>query len=75
MKTAIYIEDGVVQIVLTPNTAFEKELCSKLEGFDLENIKVYRGEFYHCVGGWDRQRGGTSNSLILRLGDKKQTGT
>jgi len=26
MKTAIYVEDGVKQIVLTPETKFEKEI-------------------------------------------------
>ena len=71
MKTAIYIEDGVVQIVLTPKTAFEKEVCSKLEQSDLENMKIYRGEFYHCQGGWDRH-GSSDCSIILRLSKGKE---
>ena len=44
MKGAIYIENGLTQLVLTPESDFEK------------NVSVYTGGFYHCQGGWVRQR-------------------
>ena len=54
MKTAIYIEDGVVQLVLTPESEFEKNAFSQFNGEDLET-KIFSGSFYDCRGGWVRQ--------------------
>ncbi len=55
MKTALYIEDGVVQLVLTPETDFEK---SALGSFSKKpaSVKVLEGQFYDCRGGWTRQK-------------------
>ena len=80
MKTAIYIEDGVVQVVITPETEFEK---SALRPFGVDQAipaKILRGAFYDCRGGWVRQKpqynmnrlsgmdnNDGDNSLILRL--------
>ena len=77
MKTSIYIEDGVHQVVLTPETEFEK---AALFGFVDESLKAeaFRGSFYDCRGGWVRQtsqryqtHGGYGESepesLILRV--------
>lgn len=76
MKTAIYIEDGVVQLVLTPETAFEKNAINSFSKKPLE-VKVFDGAFYDCRGGWTRQtsyyptmyghRDSEDNSLILRI--------
>lgn len=54
MKTAIYIEDGVVQLVITPESDFEK---STLRAFSDKPLmaKVFSGSFYDCRGGWVRQ--------------------
>lgn len=54
MKTAIYIEDGVVQLVLTPESDFEK---NALKSFQKEPLKaqMFSGSFYDCRGGWTRQ--------------------
>lgn len=53
MKTAIYIEDGVVQLVITPESDFEK---SALAAFNKDgaSFKFMRGQFYPCQGGWIR---------------------
>ncbi len=81
MKTAIYIEDGVVQLVLTPETQFEKDTLSSFNGKELET-KIFTGTFYDCRGGWVRQKayyGNESNynkedeSLIIRTGQPKGT--
>lgn len=55
MKTAIYIEDGTVQLVITPETDFEKNALSSFEARPLE-AKIFAGSFYDCRGGWVRQQ-------------------
>lgn len=55
MKIALYIEDGYEQIVLTPETDTEKSIAGKLLDGSRE-MKVYRGAFYHCRGGWLRHK-------------------
>ena len=76
MKTAIYIEDGVVQLVITPEGEFEKNALKSFEDKPME-AKVFAGSFYDCRGGWTRQAkhnpmaydGGASEdrSLIIRI--------
>ena len=79
MKTAIYIEDGVVQLVLTPEGEFEKNSLKSFEGREVE-AKVFTGSFYDCRGGWVRQAHYSSEypgsrddkSLILRVNSKQR---
>lgn len=54
MKTAIYIEDGVVQLVITPESKFEKNALSTFREKPLD-AKIFSGAFYDCRGGWVRQ--------------------
>jgi len=54
MKTAIYIEDGVTQLVLTPETEYEKDIVKGF-GDKLDRVQVFQGGFYDCRGGWIRQ--------------------
>lgn len=54
MKTALYIEDGMLQVVLTPQTDQEKAILSLVEKKHL--TRLYRGSFYACQGGWMRQQ-------------------
>lgn len=79
MKTAIYIEDGTVQLVITPESEFEKSALRSFEDRPTE-AKIFAGSFYDCRGGWVRQSrhymsmgGGDSNdrSLILRATEGK----
>jgi hypothetical protein len=64
MKTAIYIEDGVVQLVITPENDFEKAALRSFEDKPMD-AKVFAGSFYDCRGGWIRQT--NDRSLILRM--------
>ncbi len=78
MKTAIYVEDGIAQLVLTPETAFEKEAVGKFRDQPLD-VQIFTGTFYDCRGGWVRQnpfQGYTNyqiedKSLILKIADKE----
>lgn len=54
MKTAIYIEDGTVQLVITPESEFEKNALSTFRDKPLE-AKIFAGSFYDCRGGWVMQ--------------------
>lgn len=67
MKIALYIEDGLQQIVLTPENDTEKKIIEKMHG--KAKLSVYKGSFYHCQGGWTRQ-GSDDTSTIIRLVDE-----
>lgn len=54
MKTAIYIEDGIVQLVITPESEFEKNAISTFTNKPIQ-AKLFEGSFYDCRGGWVRQ--------------------
>lgn len=79
MRTAIYIEDGLVQLVITPETEFEKNALKSFQEKPLD-AKLFSGSFYDCRGGWVRQQRfigdsmygreeeNNDTSLILRMG-------
>ena len=69
MKTALYIEDGVTQIVLSPDTEEERDVLKRFEGSKVNN--VYWGSFGKCEGGWHRFYGG-DDSLIILLEKKEE---
>ncbi len=77
VKTAIYIEDGTIQLVITPETEFEKDAMRTFNDKAI-NAEMFVGQFYDCRGGWVRQQDyyggplyGTDDrrdrSLILRI--------
>ena len=77
MKTAIYIEDGVMQLVLTPETQFEQNAI-QVFGHQPITAQVFQGGFYNCLGGWVRHeeqystmQSETYGSLIVKLQDKQ----
>jgi hypothetical protein len=55
MKIALYIEDGLEQIVLTPTSDTEKAILEKIHDGSRQ-LSLKRGEFYGCRGGWTRQK-------------------
>lgn len=67
MKVALVIMDGHEQIVLTPETAFEKTMLDKL---DRDRVSIKRGSFYHCQGGWYRQGSDDSSTILVLSKDK-----
>jgi hypothetical protein len=56
MKIALYIEDGLEQIVLTPQSPTEKGILNKLHDQQKSGraLSIHRGGFYECNGGWMR---------------------
>lgn len=55
MKIALYIEDGLEQIVLTPTSDTEKAILEKIHDGSRQ-MSLKRGEFYGCRGGWTRHK-------------------
>jgi hypothetical protein len=53
MKIALYIEDGLEQIVLTPESDTEKGILGKLHDGS-RSLNIHRGSFYNCQGGYAR---------------------
>ena len=74
MKSAIYINEGTTQLVLTPDNEWEKNCLKMIK--DGGDVSTYYGEFYECQGGWYRQPSlGVSRSeqsLIFRIDKKAQ---
>ncbi len=65
MRTSIWIENGMTQLVLTPENDWEKNVTGTIATGQL-NSSIYKGCFYECAGGWVRQ-GTTENSLIIKV--------
>jgi hypothetical protein len=73
MKSAIYLDEGNTQLVLTPENDWERNILHMMHG-ELKD-KSYWGQFYECQGGWIRQyeahysasRPLQDDSLILRV--------
>lgn len=72
MKTAIYIEDGVVQLVITPETEFEKNALTTFREKPLD-AKLFPGSFYDCRGGWIRQSAYWQRNYYADGGDGKDS--
>lgn len=64
MKIALYIEDGLEQIVLTPESETERSILGKLHS-DARELSVKRGCFYACHGGWTRQGSDDDSSILV----------
>jgi len=64
MKTAIYIEDGKTQLVLTPENEWETN-CLKLVSDKKQGLEIHSGSFYDCRGGWTRQSTDDTSLIII----------
>jgi hypothetical protein len=66
VKIALYIAEGVEQLVLTPDSDHEKSLLGKLSAKD-RVLSIHHGSFYECRGGWIRHgQDDTSTMIVLR---------
>lgn len=66
MRISLYIEDGLEQIVLTPDGDTEKAILDKLHG-GTRSIEIKKGSFFECRGGYVRMgMNDTSTMIVLR---------
>lgn len=54
MKSAIYIESGLTQFVLTPESEIDKQVLEQIE--KAKGLTTARGSFYETRGGWIRYK-------------------
>lgn len=66
MKIALYIEDGLEQIVLTAQSETEKGILGKLHDGSRQ-LDIKKGAFYACNGGWTRHASRDDSSTIIIL--------
>lgn len=55
MKISFYMEDGLEQIVFTPENESEQKMLDRMHDKDRE-LEIKRGAFFDCQGGWKRHR-------------------
>ena len=55
MRTSIYIEGDVIQLVLTPDNEWEKKALGSFHDKAF-TAQFFNGSFYDCRGGWTRQQ-------------------
>lgn len=56
IHTAIYIQDGITQLVLTPGTKLDQQVLDELQD-NITRVRVHRGEFYASYHGYIREKG------------------
>ena len=71
MKTAIFINEGRTQVVLTPENEWETSALKMIEK-DKKDLNVYFSQFNNVQGGWTMfedqgHRGEDKDSLIIVL--------
>ena len=73
MKTAIYIEDGIVQLVLTPENKFESNALRSFEDKSV-TCAVKPGQFYEDDKGRIRQEGfsGFTEGVVYGLAEESE---
>lgn len=64
MKIALYIEDGLEQLVLTPEGTTEKAILGKLHD-GARAVSILKGAFYECRGGWVRHGAEQDSTMIV----------
>ena len=65
MKTAMYREQGSIELVLTPENSFEHEMIQTISHQGVKEISVYPGALYERRGEAIQHQ--EYESLILRL--------
>jgi hypothetical protein len=64
MKTALYMEDGLEQVVLTPEGETERAVLARLHDGS-RSLAIRWGSFYECRGGWVRQGTDDISTIIV----------
>lgn len=65
MKTLVLINEGILQLVLTPETDWEHHALHSIgERGEANEVVLKRGSFYECQAGYVRQSE-TDESLII----------
>lgn len=66
MKTALYVENNNMRLILTPENSFEQETIKTVTHQGLKQLHLYERSFFECVPGQDEHIS-ESTSLVLEL--------
>jgi hypothetical protein len=69
MTAAIYINEGLTQIVLTPENEWEKNALKMIESSG--KVSTFYGGFYYCQGGWIREQYADQRDSLIFVIDKR----
>ena len=69
MRIAWYSDNGMEQVVLTPEGKYETAIINSIET-KIGEVRVTKGQFAECQGGWIRHYD-VGNSLIIYLKKKE----
>jgi len=75
VKCALYIDEGVQQVIITPETDFERNMVKTIEN-KKQDVSIQYGSFYGCQGGWTRLsdfNGKDSGSLMIVLTESNKS--
>lgn len=72
MKIALYIEDGLEQIVLTPESDTEKGILGMMHDGS-RDLDIKKGSFFSCRGGWMRHGIHTENFAYARSDENDES--
>lgn len=64
MKTALYMEDGILQLVITPETEFETKTVDMFSNKHAD-VTFKKGQFYACQGGYIRHNDYPTHSSLF----------
>jgi hypothetical protein len=70
MKIAFFMEEGLEQIVLTPESKYERDMLGKLHD-GTRVLSIVRGRFFENMAGFVR-RDSTGDSTMLVLRSQEQ---
>lgn len=63
MKCALYIENGLQQVVLTPQTRAERDILALIHECKIVDVK--KGSFYECRGGYVRHASNDDSTMLV----------
>ncbi len=69
MKTIVLLENGLTQLVLTPENDFEKKWVASLRDKKVKATQ-YIG-IYHCQGGWVREQDEKDSLMFVFVTEDK----
>lgn len=69
MKVALYIEDGMMQLALSPQNEWEKNVLRNITEH-AKNVTIHRAEFYRTGGGYQVYDSSSTDSVMLRIEDR-----
>lgn len=69
MKLAVYMEDHMIQLVLTPEDNWEQNILQNISAGP-KDVSIHRAQFYKTHSGFSVYNKTGTESMILRIEDR-----